>query len=1088
MKRLWVAAALAPLSFAASAQAQETISTATTAQIATATANSGAPGDITIAASGSVDPTVAGAAVTLNSNNTNVTNSGAITIRNVVGTAPIPDQVIGILGLGGYAGSITNTGAIQIDESATLPVNGTNGITYGNFATGAYRFGIETAGSTPLTGPITNNGTITIVGENSAGISIGSGGLTGDLVDSGTITVTGDNSFGIHAAGPITGNVTIGAALTATGQNAVGVALDQGATGEVDINSSITVTGFHSTIAPTTTAIINSLVASQLEAGGPAVTIGGSVGSGIVIDAPIAASGTGATAVAATTGGSVIAYGSPAMVIGGASPMTIGAGPSGYSLLVGGTVTSAGTYQNFNATGIQIGTSVTNAVTLPGGIDIAGVVSATSVATSLPLTPGSGQATGQVIGLHLAPGAAVGGGGITVSGALEAASTSTVGNSVTALQIDAGAAGGVTLTNTGAIGASITGIGAVVGGPMAAGGVQGVATAISDQTAALTTITNTGAIGATLTPVVPLQVAIGSTIALDQHLGSAAVTVTQSQAPTIPATSSTSATTPAAPSITGDVLFGSGSANLNLLAGTLTGAVAFGSGAANTLLLDGGAVMTGALTQATGGVLGVTVGDTTGAGALNMTTASHLNLSGLTVGSNGTVVFTVDPAKSASSEFVISGSASLAAGAQIGLNLVSSKAGNQTYTLITTAGSLNTTATGASLLGQVPYLFNATLNPTTGAAGSVSVTVGPRTAAQLGLNPAETAAYGAIFDQFSQDSGVAADVLGKLSRPDFIRIYDQFLPDFEGGPFDTLVIGQDQIARAQAEAPIKLQTDEVRGWVQEIGYLDNRQSTASTNGYTAGGFGIVGGVEQAHGDSAVGVSAAFVTNGVKDQFQGPGGAVATTALEAGAYWRAGSEGLNLHANVNGGYVYLSSSRLLFDQNSSGAATLFRQAKGQWNAATASGELGVSYQVPIGRFYVRPEVNADYVLLYESAFNEHGGGVSEDLGIAARTSQEAYAQGDLVIGADLGGVNHWRPELTVGWRQVLFGGPGDTTAHFLSGGPSFTLSPQFQDRGSLIARLGVRAGSNFADFSAAAGGQLSANYQAYNARAVARFLF
>ena len=93
-----------------------------------------------------------------------------------------------------------------------------------------------------------------------------------------------------------------------------------------------------------------------------------------------------------------------------------------------------------------------------------------------------------------------------------------------------------------------------------------------------------------------------------------------------------------------------------------------------------------------------------------------------------------------------------------------------------------------------------------------------------------------------------------------------------------------------------------------------------------------------------------------------------------------------------------------------------------------------------------------------------------------------------MGADLGGVNHWRPELTVGWREVVSGGPGDTTARFISGGPSFTLSPQFQDKGSLIARIGVHAGGNFADFSADAGGQLNETYQVYNARAVARFLF
>jgi hypothetical protein len=79
-------------------------------------------------------------------------------------------------------------------------------------------------------------------------------------------------------------------------------------------------------------------------------------------------------------------------------------------------------------------------------------------------------------------------------------------------------------------------------------------------------------------------------------------------------------------------------------------------------------------------------------------------------------------------------------------------------------------------------------------------------------------------------------------------------------------------------------------------------------------------------------------------------------------------------------------------------------------------------------------------------------------------------------------------LTLGRREVISGGPGDTTARFISGGPSFTLSPKFDDKGSLIARLGVHAGGQYADFSANAGGQYNSTYQVYDARAVARFLF
>jgi hypothetical protein len=587
MKRLWVAAALAPLSFAAAANAQVTISNQTSTPVFTATANNGQPSDVTIGSGGSVTPKTGGtptaplAAVTLNSSN-NVTNNGAISFRDI-------NDAVGIQGQGGFTGTIDNEGSITLDESATQKINGTTGIAEGifqngafvsNFALGTDRTGIQVVGTSPLIGGVTNGATasITVVGENSAGISIGSGGITGDLTDSGTITITGDNSFGIHAIGPIGGNVSVAGALSATGQNAVGLALDQGATGNVDISAAVTVTGFHSLTPPVTPNQLKALQPSQLMSGGPAVTIGGSVGSGVSIDAPVAAvAASGSTpAVTATTGGSITANGSTGLLIGATSAnpgaITIGAGSSGASLLVGGTVSSAGIYNNFNATGIQIGTG-NGAVNMPGGIDISGSVSATTVATNLSATDGAGNAiNGTAIGLHLESGAAVS--GITVGalnvigGGLSATSTSTVANTVTALQIDAGAtrvgANGATLNNYGAIGASITGIGAVIGGVPAAGGTVGAATAISDQAGVLGTINNTGFIGASIIPIVPLQAETGTTYALDLRGNTTSVTVNQTQADIIPATSSTSATTPAAPSITGDVLFGSGNANLNL--------------------------------------------------------------------------------------------------------------------------------------------------------------------------------------------------------------------------------------------------------------------------------------------------------------------------------------------------------------------------------------------------------------------------------------------------------------------------------------------------------------------------------------------
>ena len=69
------------------------------------------------------------------------------------------------------------------------------------------------------------------------------------------------------------------------------------------------------------------------------------------------------------------------------------------------------------------------------------------------------------------------------------------------------------------------------------------------------------------------------------------------------------------------------------------------------------------------------------------------------------------------------------------------------------------------------------------------------------------------------------------------------------------------------------------------------------------------------------------------------------------------------------------------------------------------------------------------MLYEGAHNETGGGQAFDLLLKSRTSDQLTAQADLVIGANLGDAIHWQPELTLGWRQIVTGGPGTTTASF-----------------------------------------------------------
>src|SRR6516164_3834227 len=111
-KRLMAAAAMAPLMLgyqAANAQSTLTISSDTSTPVATATAVSGGPGDITINTGVTFTIKDTTPALTLNSNN-NITNSGGIVATNI-------DNATGVIVQGPFTGVVTNAGTITLTES-----------------------------------------------------------------------------------------------------------------------------------------------------------------------------------------------------------------------------------------------------------------------------------------------------------------------------------------------------------------------------------------------------------------------------------------------------------------------------------------------------------------------------------------------------------------------------------------------------------------------------------------------------------------------------------------------------------------------------------------------------------------------------------------------------------------------------------------------------------------------------------------------------------------------------------------------------------------------------------------------------------
>jgi len=1049
-RRLCLGAGLAALAAGGPALAAD-ISSGLTTPVATSTADNGAAADVNITSSGSVQPT-SGAAVTLDSDNA-VTNAGIVKIQDANGA-------VGVLATGGRTGSVTNNGTIQVDETTTATDSDGDGDLDGPFATGSGRYGIRVTG--PFSGAITNGsaGVVSVEGDDSAGISV-EAPLTGSIVHAGSIAVTGSRSVGLRATSGVSGDVTLTGPVSATGQAASAVVLgDVG--GALKIQSSITATGYRYTTRTTDATALGKLDADDLLQGGPAMSLTGNLGRGLVVDtAPTNAGDTDADGDGIVDNvegtGSIVSYGAaPALQIGAVGRDvtlgSVGAAPNDYGLIQRGFISGLGVYDGVAATALQLGVTGGGAATVQGGIYNSGSIAATA-------------RTADAWGLRLLPGASVA--RIYSVGVISADIVGDNAITATALKVEAGAS--LPLLQTGGV------VRATVQGE------AGDAIAIQDLSGTLGRIENDAATTATITPTddandtddadidASNEKVSGRTIAIDVRANTTGVTVVQA-APNADIT----------PSITGDVLLGSGDDAVQILGGTLTGAVSFGGGA-NSLVVDGGGAVTGAVT--TSGTLGVAVGS----GALNIQNVGVLNLSGLSVASGGTLGLTIDPASNQATQLMVAGPATLASGAKITLRLTSLVDQPSQFTLIQ-AQSLTSGVTDASLLGQTPYLYNAALS-TDAAAGRIDVSLSRKSAAELGLPAGTASAYEPIVAASAGDSQLQAALLAPTDKAGLKAVYNQLLPDHAGDVFESVAAGLTASSRA---------LDDRRGaakpgfWGQEtnVGVVRRADAAAGALGYKAWGLGLVGGYELAPTPfGTLGVTIGASSSKIDQKGASPEEDLTVNLIGAGGYWRADLGNLSLNARAEGDYLSAKSHRAISVRDADAALILSRQTEGDWSGWALSGRVAAAYDLQFGRFAVRPNASLDYLRLREGAYAESGGGEAIDLAVDARTSSRLSGFAGLTLAAGFGDeASSWGPELTVGWRQNASQSLGATIARFKAGGDSFTLAPETPDGGGLSARVALKGENGGGAYAIEAGAERQGGLSTYELRLAGHVFF
>jgi hypothetical protein len=1048
------AAALAPLLFAAGAQAQVVISTTRTTPILTSNANNGSPADVQIGSGGVINLT-SGTAVTVDSNNTfTLATGGAITFLNAA------DGATGVLVTGGVNTTIAINDRIVIGDDLTAFPNPDNDLDPdGPFATGTGRYGVRLDG--PVTGDLSigRSGFIQVEGNDSFGVAIDAG-LTGNLVQQGEIRMLGDRTVGIRTTGVLDGNAWIGGQINALGEGASAVRIDGDVTGRLIFQGNIQATGYRYTSRPSQ-ELIDDIDEDDSLQGGPTIVIGGNVAGGVLFDILPTNSDDNSTdddgdgiPDSEETPSAVSVFGAAPAILVGSTTQTVtlgavGTGDLNFGFINRGSISAQGILDGISAQALRFGIEGGQAVTIEGGVLSTGPISVLTFggdATSIRFS--SGVSTPR---LH-------------VDGIVTAASSSDVGGQVTTILIEAGA-NVPELLNRGTLLA-------------ASGGGTADTRAILDRSGTLVSLTNLGIIEASLTPSADGTPVTGSSAAVDLTANTSGVTFIQDGASASGAegsdTDGDGVLDADEPSIFGDVLFGSGDDVFDVRNGTVNGAIAFGDGA-DSFIISGGAVVTGQLSD-TDGQLSIDIQD----GTLDGRQTSTLNVSDLTVGQDGRLIFSIDGAAGQAGAYAVSGTANLQDGAQLGVRFTSLIDSPQRFTVIDANTLLLGEVDLSATEGNSPYLFRVDASADA-VAGEVYIDVRRRTAEEAGLITAEAGLFDSFYGALGSDETLLNAFISQTGRQGFIDLYEQLLPDHSGGPLLSLAGGVDAVTRALVGRNASAAPGRASAWMQEITFYADKDKT-DTYGFRSEGFGVAGGVEMGSDYGNFGISLAFTSADLEDPESEAEEVVSASLVEAGLYWRAQGQYWTTWARAAAGYATFDSTRRLVGPGLNLTNT------SSWNGWTAAVAGGASYQRDYGRFTIRPEVYAEYFHLSEDAHTETGGGGAFDLEIDERDGHMFSAVAAMNVSMTLGERSWVRPELRFGWRQNISVDPGVTRGRFSGGGSDFAITPEGIEGGGPILGFRVNVGNELGMLSVSADAEMIDDYVRYMLLLRASFRF
>lgn len=938
--------------------------------------------------------------------------------------------------------NITGTGSVSIDEAgAAVTVDSDNtlivdGAIVNKAKTGA--IGVLLNGGGEESG-FSLGGTINLTGkdaEGGIGVEVAPGGFTGDVIlrSGSSMVVTGDQSTGLAIFGPLVGEVALSGTVIVTGEGATGMLTTAPITGSITIGGTLRAQG---------TETVSTKEANPES--GSALAIGGSVSDGIVIVGPDSVHPTFAFSTVVSFGSAPTVYISPTLAGAAATDLNIGiyADPDnlneGFSLLNRGTIGANGLDPGVDALALLIEGDGTHTATLEGGIFNGHIISALAHSGDKPDDAEEANAIaieigdGGIVGVPTDAGTKR---GIVNAGTIAAQTTGFGGGSATAIQVDEGGTL-ESLNNSGKITADAT--------LTETDNFNGTlfACAICDYSGTLTSLINSGTITASATE---LDDGSQVTIAADLSHAAAGTSIVFLNSGDVTGDVLFGASDDrlgigGGGALLGDVSFGAGTNNLDIVGVTgstpeqsvFSGTITYDAAGGGTLDIDVGANGTlrtpsadaTSLNVASGGAVIFVLGPTGPAPGSNegiITTTGNVVFAG-----GSTIGFGFDSSLPDGGNYTL-----VYAGSGISFggdpdNPVKTLSAPFLYNLdidfdIANPNELvadfqRKTAAELHLEGNQASLYGA------GAVGTDSYVNSP------------------LMQAARTDEVFGAALMGLFKEEAVDSALNSLMPDISGDTRAIAVALTDQStgavgARQRTLTSYANSSAEMSLWGQEyVHYLTNSGESDAVPGYDGRGFGFTLGLDGGsprNGRFGGGITF-FGGNVTENEPRHSKTNIEWYMFSLYSNWRG--RGLFFNTQANGGYGTFDGTRVIQ------VGTLRRRATGSWSDYLASGGVSTGFIFTTGSLVFSPMLNVDALYVRENAYDEGGAG-GENLSIDSRTqkSLRTFLGFQLRENFDLND-GYFQPELRGGWSYDFLNDPEEITAAFsqISDPLKFTLT-------------------------------------------------